>query len=85
MIVKATEKCLARFLVKGSVVMSGEQVLKIHGVMPQFSRLHLGGIPIALARQSLIPQTVLGFVGCMTSFKVCNEHYGYFDNKKKKN
>ncbi|XP_014206902.1 protein eyes shut [Copidosoma floridanum] len=63
-----SDKCLARLLVNSSVVMSGEQVLQVHGTMPQYARLHLGGIPVAFTQQ--FPQIVLGFVGCMSSFKM---------------
>lgn len=48
--------------------MSGEQVLPSHETMPQNSRLHLGGIPLAFSHH--FPQIALGFVGCMSLLKV---------------
>lgn len=74
---RISDKCSARLLVNGSVAMSGEQVLKSHETIPQFARLHLGGIPVAFSHQ--FPQIVLGFVGCMSLLKVwqiiLNRHY----------
>ena len=65
-----SDKCSARLYVNGSVVMSGEQVLQTHESIPQFARLHLGGIPVAFSHQ--FPQIVLGFIGCMSLLRVSN-------------
>lgn len=52
-----------------SLAMNGEQILQSHENVPKFARLHLGGIPVAFSYQ--FPQIVLGFIGCMSSLKVC--------------
>ncbi|KAL7307700.1 hypothetical protein TKK_0000379 [Trichogramma kaykai] len=64
----ASDKCSARLLVNGSLAMSGEQLLHGHEAVPQYARLHLGGIPVAFSHQ--FPQIVMGFVGCMSSLRV---------------
>ncbi|XP_003424137.1 protein eyes shut isoform X1 [Nasonia vitripennis] len=65
---QVSDKCSAKLLVNGSLVMSGEQVLQTHESIPQFARIHLGGIPVAFTHQ--FPQIVLGFIGCMSLLKV---------------
>ena len=64
-----TNKCSARLLVNGTTAVSGEQMLPLHGILPRYANLHLGGIPMVFSHH--FAHVSMGFTGCMNSLKVC--------------
>ncbi|XP_011493822.1 PREDICTED: protein eyes shut [Ceratosolen solmsi marchali] len=63
-----SDKCSGQLIVNNTLAMSGEQVLQSHESIPQFARLHLGGIPLTFSQP--FAQIAMGFIGCMSSLKV---------------
>lgn len=63
-----TNKCSARLLVNGTTAISGEQILPLHGHLPQHANLHLGGIPLVFSHY--FAHVSMGFTGCMNLLKV---------------
>nr|XP_034186489.1 protein eyes shut [Osmia lignaria] len=63
-----TNKCSARLLVNGTTAVSGEQMLPLHGILPRYANLHLGGIPMVFSHH--FAHVSMGFTGCMNSLKI---------------